>query len=90
MDLIRRVALQHLVLRDYAAPGTYVVTTKLLERDGESEYRMAETYERMARESELRAAIIDDKPLATANIKDFLLGNLKRKSRTGGSSAKAV
>jgi hypothetical protein len=38
--------------------GTYIVTAKLPERDGEFEYRirnMNEQHERMARESELQA-----------------------------------
>ncbi len=42
----------------YVPRGFYVVTAKLPERDGEFEYHIRNTneqYERMARESELRA-----------------------------------
>ena len=42
----------------YAPRGAYLVTAKLPERDGEFEYRIrsaSEEYERLARESELRA-----------------------------------
>jgi hypothetical protein len=41
------------------ARGAYIVTRKLPERDGELEYRVKsahETYERVARESELTAS----------------------------------
>jgi hypothetical protein len=43
----------------YAAPGIYVVTAQLPERDGEFEYHIkhtSELHERIARESELQAA----------------------------------
>jgi hypothetical protein len=46
--------------RGISAPGgTYVVTARLPERDGEFEYRIRspdEAHERIARESELRGA----------------------------------
>jgi hypothetical protein len=45
--------------RLYAPPGIYVVTAKLPERDGEFEYHIrhsSELHERIAKESELRAA----------------------------------
>jgi hypothetical protein len=43
----------------YAPPGTYVVTAKLPERDGEFEYHIKHTielHERSAKESELSPA----------------------------------
>jgi hypothetical protein len=46
----------------YAAPGAYVVTAKLPERDGEFEYHIrsaGEKHERMVRESELTAIAVD-------------------------------
>jgi hypothetical protein len=48
--------------RHYAAPGAYVVTAKLPERDGEFEYHIrsaGEKHERMVRESELTAIAVD-------------------------------
>jgi hypothetical protein len=48
----------------YAPRGAYFVTAKLAERDGELAYRIRsiveQQYERVARESELSAIIIDD------------------------------
>jgi len=49
----------------YAPRGSYVVTAKLPERDGAFEYRIrtaSETHERLARENELSAVTIEDKP----------------------------
>jgi len=46
----------------YAAPGAYVVTAKLPERDGEFEYHIrsaGEKHERMVRESELTAIAVE-------------------------------
>ena len=43
----------------YAPPGTYLVTAKLAERDGEFEYHIThikELYERIVRESQLHEA----------------------------------
>jgi hypothetical protein len=48
----------------YAPPGTYVVTAKLPERNGEFEYHIkhpGELHERFARESELIKASLADR-----------------------------
>jgi hypothetical protein len=49
----------------YAPRGPYVVTAKLPERDGAFEYRIrgaSEEHERIARENELSAVTVEDKP----------------------------
>jgi hypothetical protein len=53
----QRVTLTISVLRHGAARGAYTIIKRLPERDGEFDYRIksvAESYERVARESELR------------------------------------
>jgi hypothetical protein len=47
----------------YVPRGSYIVTAKLPERDGEFEYRIrsaSENYERVVRESELLAVAAND------------------------------
>jgi len=52
----------------HVPPGTYVVTAKLPERNGECYYRIrhaSEDHERVARESELTAIAVDANASAT-------------------------
>jgi hypothetical protein len=69
----------------YAPRGPYVVTAKLPERDGAFEYRIrsvGEAHERLARENELSAIIVEDKPLGTTGINKHPPRERKRKGQT--------
>jgi hypothetical protein len=70
----------------YAPRGPYVVTAKLPERDGVFEYRIRsanETHERLGRESELSAVVVEDKPPEALNIK-------KHPSKTSSRSRRGL
>ena len=71
--------------RDFAPKGPYVVTAKLLGRDGVLEYRIraaSEQHDRAALENELRAISIEDEVTTDAKSKRLTTGEGKAKPTT--------